>query len=296
MKSLRRFGWIFIAAVLGLAWTSAARSQELRRPDAGRTIKVVILAGQSNMEGRADGRRLSNEDRARLERVKDRVQLAFNGEPVCPLGTVTPSDEIREIYQCDTIFGPELFFGIALAEAWPGERFLLIKRTAGATSLHGAWNPEWSPEKAAAVNEADGPRRYGELVDYVRSVLAGYNPGDYELRGMLWVQGESDASFPEAAKAYGSNLRALIQRVRTDTGREDLPFILFEVGNTEIVEQMNQTAETVPNVSLIRQRPEADSPDFYARLENGHYNHEGMKKLGLRFAEVFLKTYGQTRE
>jgi tryptophanyl-tRNA synthetase len=54
---------------------------------------------------------------------------------------------------------------------------------------------------------------------------------------------------------------------------------------------MNRTADKVSNVTLIHQSQDADSPDFYEKMENGHYNCDGMKKLGARFAEVFLRTY-----
>lgn len=54
---------------------------------------------------------------------------------------------------------------------------------------------------------------------------------------------------------------------------------------------MKRVADEVTNVSLIPQSQAPDSPDFYKRMGNGHYNYEGMKKLGCRFAEVFLSTY-----
>ncbi len=285
-----------ILAVLGLTvWGQPTEPASPQQQASGK-LNVFIFAGQSNMEGRADGAKLSNEDRERLARVSDRIALAYNGEPVRPLSPVAPSPEIAEIYKCEQIFGPELFFGIALAEAWPEERFLFIKRTAGATTLHGAWNPDWSPEKAATTKETEAPKLYGELVAYARAVLAGFAPAEYSLRGMLWVQGESDGAIPEAARAYGDNLKALIARIRTDTGQPALPFLLFEVGGTDVVRGMQRVAEETSDVHLIPQRPEPDSPDFYEKLENGHYNHDGLKKLGLRFAEVYLKACEQASE
>lgn len=119
-------------SILGLA--ASAQPPETASPPQQATgkLNVFIFAGQSNMEGRADGAKLFDADRERLSRVKDRITLAFNGESVRPLGPVAPSPEIGEIYKCEQIFGPELFFGIAMAEAWPQERFLFIKRTASA--------------------------------------------------------------------------------------------------------------------------------------------------------------------
>ena len=99
-----------------LAWAHTAWTDELQRPERGKKIKVFILAGQSNMEGRADGNTLTSQDRERLRKVQGRVQLAFNYRPIRALDVVNPSAEIAEIYQRDLIFGPELFFGVALSE------------------------------------------------------------------------------------------------------------------------------------------------------------------------------------
>lgn len=283
--------------VAGLVFARAcpAAPGDLQKPDKGKRVKVFLLAGQSNMEGRADGDRLTAQDRARLEKVQGRVQLAFNNEPARALDVVRPSEEIAAIYKVAHIFGPELFFGIAVAEAWPEEKILLIKYTAGATSLHGAWNPDWSEEKAKAMGEERAPRLYPALAAYVGQVLAGYGEDEYEIGAMLWVQGETDSGKESAETAYGENLRTLVERIRQDTERARLPFLLFQVGEGKVVEGMQTVAREVPDVYLLLQSLDPDSPDFYQKIENGHYNHEGQKKLGLRFAELFLSTVGGHR-
>ena len=266
----------------------AAIADELQKPDPGKRIKVFILAGQSNMEGRADGNKLNDEDRERLEKVQDRVQLAFNNVPPRPLNVVKPSDEIARIYERDLIFGPELFFGIAMAEAWPEDRILLIKLSAGGTSLHGAWNPNWQHDKAALMEEENNAQLYGALTEYVDEILSGYEPDEYELGAMLWVQGESDGSNKTAAAAYGDNLAMLVSKIRQDLNREELPFIMFQVGRNKVVEGMRRVSRDVPGVTLIPQSQDPISLDFYEKMENGHYNYAGMKKLGTRFAQVYL--------
>ena len=296
MQLLLRLGRYLAWPILAVTLASVGYSDELRRPDPGKKIKVFLFAGQSNMEGRANGCKLTRKDQARLKDAQKRIQLAFNHKPSGPLDVVSTSQEIRKIYQRDRIFGPELFFGIGLAEALPNEKFLFIKRTRGSTSLHGGWNPDWSEDKAALMDEAKHPKLYHEFVDYVRRVLDGYSPDDYELCAMFWVQGESDGKMPEAEAAYGTTLRELIERIRLDTRHDTLPFILFQVGSPQVVEGMRRTATKVPNVTLIPQSQNPDSPDFYEKMENGHYNYEGMKRLGTRFAEVFLRTYAPPRQ
>ena len=291
-----RVASVLLVLSLVLARAHIAWTDEIQRPEEGKKVKVFLLAGQSNMEGRADGNKLTSQDRERLGKVQNRVQLAFNYEPIRALDVVKPSAEIAEIYERDLIFGPELFFGITLSEAWPKEKILLIKLAAGATSLHGSWNPDWRENKAAAMGEESEPRLYSALTAYVKQVLSGYGGGEYEICAMLWVQGETDAGNETAAAEYGNNLRDLVERIRHDMGRETLPFLLFQVGHGKVVEGMKRTAREVPNVTLIPQSLDPISLDFYQKMENGHYNYEGMKRLGHRFAELFLNQPVQENE
>ena len=281
----------FWALNLALVWSCSGWTEELQKPRRGRTIKVFVLAGQSNMEGRADGAKLTSQDKERLGKVQDRIQLAYNHEPVRPLDVVKASPGIRRGYKRDLIFGPELFFGMALSEAWPDERVLFIKLTQGGTSLYGCWSPDWQAEKAAVMGEENEPRLYDDLTAYVEDVLSEYEEDEYEICAMLWVQGERDSGEEPASAAYGENLKRLVASVRRDLNCEALPFLLFQVGNERVAEGMRRTAREVPNVTLIPQSLDPDSPDFYEKMENGHYNYAGMKKLGGRMAEDFLRLY-----
>ncbi len=265
-------------------------ASSIKKTESEKKIKVFLLAGQSNMEGRADASKLNPQDLERLSKVQEKVQLAYNKELIGPLQAVKPSTEIAEIYNRELIFGPELFFGITLSEAWPDEKILLIKLSEGATSLHGCWHPEWSEEKAAVMGEEDGPQLYRALMDYVKQTLSEYNKDEYEICAMLWAQGETDAGNKIAASAYGENLQQFIKHLRQDLKNSSLPFLLFQVGHGQVVEGMMKTAQLIPNVTLLQQSLEPTSVNFYPKLENGHYNCDGMKKLGRRFAEIYINS------
>ena len=180
------------------------------------------------------------------------------------------------------------FFGISIAESWPDEKILIIKFAAGGTSLHGCWNPDWRVDKAALLGEENEQKLYKEFLSYVREVLSGLEDDEYEVCAMLWVQGETDSGNPVAARAYGDNLRTLIQRIRKDLQNRALPYLLFEVGSGQVVEGMRKTAGKLSRVNLIPQSRDPASLDFYSTMENGHYNYQGMKKLGHRFAASLL--------
>ncbi len=78
--------------------------------------KVFLFAGQSNMDGRGNGDELSKNDLDRLAKVADRVQFFYNHRPVTPLQLTTLGEFVQNKFSFTKCFGPELFFGIELAE------------------------------------------------------------------------------------------------------------------------------------------------------------------------------------
>jgi acetyl esterase/lipase len=260
-----------------------------------RKLKVFLLAGQSNMEGKGDGAKLTPDERARLKAVQPRIRIAYNHEPLVPLDVITAAPGNKKRFGVDFTFGPELFFGLRVAEAWPNDEILLIKRSVGATSLYGRWNPDWTKEKAAKFGEENAQPLYPDFIGYVREILSTYPRDSYEICGMLWVQGEQDSNVskngPEPAESYGRNLQNLIKRVRTDVGVNDLPFLLVQVGNGKVVEGMRTTEQTMQNVTLVPRSMDPASPNFFPQYPVGHYNYEGQKRIGSLLAEAFLKKY-----
>ena len=153
------------------------------------------------------------------------------------------------------------------------------------------WNPEWNVAKAKLMGEEKDPKLYHEFITYISKVLDAYSTDEYKICGMLWVQGESDSKIPDAEKSYGSTLRKLIRQVREDLGQNNLPFLLFQVGSKQVADGMKRCADKTNNVTLIIQNQSPDSPDYYDKMKNGHYNYKGMKKLGTRFADAYLSSY-----
>lgn len=255
--------------------------------------KVFLFAGQSNMEGRANARQLSTDDLKRLSLVAHRIEFYYNHQPVTPLQLTTPVKEIQEIYSLTQSFGPELFFGIELAERYPNEAFIFIKLAIGGTSLYGCWNPSWSKEKAQWMEELEEPRLYDDFLEYIDQTLGNYNPKEYEIVGMLWVQGETDSGVKKwgekPANEYGNNLRNLIERIRTDLVISQMPFVMFQVGHGKVVEGMKQIAKNDINVYLIPQSSNKESDNFYEQNPppTGHYTAKSMKRIGTEFFKIY---------
>lgn len=259
-----------------------------------KTKKVFLFAGQSNMEGRADAAQLSDVDMKRLEKSAKNIQFHYNRKAVSPLQLTTPQKHTQKKFNLEKSFGPELFFGINLAEKHPDEEFIFIKRSKGGTSLHGCWNPDWTEEKAALMNEANAPKLYSDFIAYAKEILAEYEPDEYEIVGMLWVQGEADSGVKKHGEipsaSYHDNLQNLISGVRKEFDSPNLPFVMFQVGNGKVVKGMQAKAASDANVYLIPQnRRDKQSPDYYEKNPPpvGHYIAASMKRIGENFFKIF---------
>ena len=291
----------FLLIVLLLIFITGCKAQNSKDPSVNRSntskIKIFFLAGQSNMEGRARAFNLTKEDKKRLEKAKKNVTLYYNHKKPVPLQVTTPAAHTQKKFGAEQMFGPELFFGIHLAEKYPNQKFIFIKRSKGGMSLFGAWNPNWTIEKAKVMKEDNDPKLYSDFISYAKEVLSGFDKDSYELCGMLWVQGETDSGKKKngtiPADTYESNLKNLISGVRMEFHQPQLPFIIFQVGSGKVVKAMKNIAKDDVYVSLIPQSKDKNSELFFVRnpLPLGHYTYESMKKIGTLFFDYYEINY-----
>ena len=266
---------------------------------------VFLLAGQSNMDGRGDASKLSEAEMKLLTNASQKIHFVYKGTVGegnairynGALDFTNPWNFVKQKFRIEKCFGPELFFGVELVKNYPKQDYLFIKRSQGGTSLYGAWNPNWSFEKASFFNEQDKPKLYQDFIDLVDAELAELHPDSYEIVGMLWVQGETDSNTSNgsvAADTYHFNLENLINSVRGHYDIPDLPFLIVGVGSKKVQKAMVQVSNKLTNVSFIERSQDVNRSNYtpiYTHEWNGkpvgHYNYEGMKKIG----QLFFKSY-----
>ena len=203
-------------------------------------------------------------------------------------------------------FGPEIAFGHAMAKAWPDETIGIVKQARGGTGIL-AWHPDWTAEKADLTGDARKGNLWKELTDKVRDAR---NAADCEIMAFVWQQGGKDMQKLETGKQYLSNLRALIEGLRKETGVPDLPLVLGSYRQEGIPDDLSNF---VPEKYTGRGRPGAPyvlKAQFDAQKElapakmiplrelerhpeNVHYNTNGQLELGRLFAEGFLELAGR---
>lgn len=175
-------------------------------PAEGKTIKLFIMSGQSNMVGQG----ISNELPEPWKRGDDERVLMFEA------GAWQPLRPHRKM------FGPEISFGHAMAKAWPGETIGIVKQGIGGTGIM-AWHPQWTKEKAAMTNDAKKGNLWKALTD---KVAAARKSAPCEVAGFIWMQGGKDMKSVETGKLYLENLEALVNGLRKETGVAKLPVAL----------------------------------------------------------------------
>ena len=225
---------------------------------AEKPIKVFILAGQSNMEGkakvslldyqaeqpatrdlykslRADGKWIERSDVwVKFLDRKGKLTVGF-GSPKC--------------------IGPELGFGTVVGDRYE-EPVLLIKAAWGGKSLYRDFRSPSAGFPPAKVLEAmltDLKKRkadatmddvkktfgvsYRAMFDEVNGTLADLKKHfpelagkEYEIAGFIWFQGWNDMISADATAEYTANLIHFIDDVRKDLKLPKLPFVIGQMG------------------------------------------------------------------
>jgi alpha-galactosidase len=229
---------------------------------AGKPLKVFIMAGQSNMQGKARVRtierlQLTQDSKQMYEdmMVKDGLPSAakdvygvyFGGDDISK-GTPRPLSEEKGPLKpgwdgettADTTFGPEYTFSIYMQKHL-NEPILIIKTAWGGRDLLQQFRP---PSAGPYEKDKDGHGNpighyYNVIIKRVGEVLAdpgkyhpGYNKADgCEIAGFVWFQGFNDLiKGPEAYPEYSRLMACFIRDVRRDLKVPKMPFVIGVMG------------------------------------------------------------------
>lgn len=242
-------------------------------------VQVVLLAGQSNMDGNVPIASLPPE----FKQPPANVSLINKGKPERIAG--------------GKFFGPEVAFAATVAAARPAEDFLLVKRAMGGTSLAG-WAPQWDGSRLASKYDTDAGPIYRKLLDDYAAAIKG-RPA--RLTGVLWMQGESDTRYPALGPNYFENFKTLIAAFRRDLNAPELPFFFGQVNMPADAMEADQKTIKFPYIQQVRaaqERAAREIPgvfliatdDLGKQADGIHYDAAGQIALGRRFAEAWLKT------
>ncbi|HEU4720261.1 MAG TPA: sialate O-acetylesterase [Gemmatimonadaceae bacterium] len=240
------------------------------RSAAGSGMEIFLLAGQSNMAGRA---RVEAQDSVVNARV---LRLDRN------MTWVPAVDPLHWDKPAIIGVGPGRAFGLAIAAREPAARIGLVPAAVGGSPI-ASWEP-------GALDTATNTHPYDDAMARMRVALK-----DGTVRAILWHQGESDAT-PARSVVYAEKLRALIARFRSELGDPTLPFVIGQLGQFDArpwtadvrrVDSVHRAiAATVPNVAYV------SSDGLRDKGDGVHFDGPAARALGERYAAAYLKLRG----
>ncbi len=249
---------LFIALAANRPLAAAAKPRQ-KAP-----VKVFILGGQSNMQGKG---RIEGEEPGTLrtlvtssataEKYKHLVDkkgewvvrddVTFFWSRGLPGAGADPELDLKGGLTVgyggkDNHIGPELQFGHAVGDFFD-EPVLIIKTAWGGKSLGidfrppSAGKPEYEIKDKKSGKNREVGIYYREMIADVKDVLANlgtyfpqYKGRAYEIAGFGWHQGWNDGCSDNCIPEYESNLRHFVKDVRKELGVSDLPFVIASTG------------------------------------------------------------------
>ena len=310
----------FVLCVIVVLLVSLSIAQAADPPHGGthaKPVKVFILAGQSNMEGKGvvcmdhekyynggkgnlvwsmqhsqsakQMQHLRNEDGSWVER--DDVMIWYKVKGKVRHGKLTVG---YTNFGGSSHIGPELQFGHVVGDALD-EPVLLIKTAWGGKSLFA----DFRPPRA----EGDTGPYYTQMIEEVKEALATLEAKPYEIAGFVWMQGWNDMINKEATAQYADNLVFLAQDIRKDLDAPELPIIIGELGNggnakpgsgmANFRAQQQLGAKRIKGAVFVETHDFARDPQMSPNVSHGHHwygNAESYFLIGHALGKAAVQT------
>ncbi len=264
------------------------------------TIKLYLLAGQSN----AEGHNHTNQYRGGLEpfpaRLSPQSNILFWPGPNHP-GASNLWTSLR--VEPSGAFGPEISFGAEMQRLMPAAKIAIVKFASGGTGI--ARSEDYSDYIPSLKNFKDNGRNwhpptdgrpagnlYQSLFENFRTAtdILNREGKKWELCGFLWMQGEHEAGISKRmAEDYQKILTDFIRSVRADLRQPQLPWVIGEINSHTWafgdIARARQAAACRED-KRIRLVTTVDLPRVQG--DGSHFTADSMLTLGARFATAMF--------
>lgn len=270
--------------------------------------KIIVLAGQSNAVGVAHipylTRHFTEDKVKKFTNGYENVLMNYFSHDFMSDGfvktTVGCSEKNRET------FGPEVGIADALSEKYPDEKFYIVKCAFGGTNIFHDWLPpscEGDYEKASFAmgdEKSEFYRKGGwcfnelvKILDESIRLLEGEGLAP-EIIAFCWMQGESDAFFPEQYENYGKRYEAMLKDLNGLFNKYFEKCVYIDAGISEVWQYYREInawkkdhaqktensfyIDTIAHGLTTSKEPEPE-------VDIAHYDADCTVKLGTLFAE-----------
>lgn len=252
-------------------------------------IKVILLAGQSNMEGH-DSRwdLLPQETIDKYRNGHDNVKINYDCTFEATFESGVANTSNGEFVDVDfgqgrnkDLFGPEVGVASYLGEHNPNQQYYLIKSCEGSSALGAEW--------------AEDGRCYKTFLNDVNASLKMFKDKHLNVKvvALMWMQGEDDSWREDYAYHYKENTIDLIDRINSafEPYLPNYGISMIDAGiatdtcwsTWEIINGAKK--EVVASNDKYRY---VEDSETLPRINDYHYSPESYLKLGERFAEEYL--------
>lgn len=229
-------------------------------------VWVFFLAGQSNMAGRAFVQPKDTVSNPRILTINNRNDIILAKEPL----------HFYEPKMAGLDSG--VSFAKTLLKDIPQDISILLIPTAVGGSSVSQW-----------VNNSEH-RNVKLLSNFKDKMKFAKHYGT--VKGILWHQGESDTN-KSGIENYTKNITNLFKSFRKIAGNKKLPIVMGELGafneNSESFKAINNSIHNY--VKSNKYTKVITTSDLNHRGDNLHFNSEGERLLGERYAKTLLEIH-----
>jgi hypothetical protein len=233
-------------------------------------VWVFIMAGQSNMAGRGLVEPQDTISDTRILTISSDGRLVYAKEPL-------------HFYEPNlTGLDCGLSFGKTLLKNIPKNISILIIPTAvGGSSIN-----QWLKDSTY--------RNVQLLSNFKEKVELGKKYGT--IKAVLWHQGESDAN-ATSIPLYENRLAALFSVFRKTVQNKSLPILVGELGSYSTTSEDWNSINRIINHYSLKDRNTAvvRTADFKDKGDHVHFDSDGQRQLGVRYAEAYLNYSGRVK-
>jgi len=263
---------------------------------AGKRVPVILVAGQSNADGRVPLADLPEE----LKTYQYCLWSYGSGDFETATGQFSPYAPRVAKPKTEKSWGFDAVVYKRLEQLWK-RPFYVIKHTDGGTAIdptckastHGLfWSADTTFLNHTTSASHGGKSLLKAFCQQIDDCLANL-PKDYDIKVLIWHQGESDQS---AADRYEENLKAVVAYIRQHlvkkTGRKryaKLPVVCGTFANDSrqgspvVADALRRLANDDKNFFVV------EATDLTLLRDQLHFDAQGAQTLGQRVYETMLK-------
>ena len=178
---------------------------------------------------------------------------------------------------------PDVSFTPAVKEKFGNDNVIVVKEAASNQPiLH--WYKNWKPAMGT------GPKAPGDICGDIydrmmTKVQTAMKSQRIKSVTFVWMQGETDA-INNQGEVYAASMKGLIAQLQKDLGRSDINVVIGRISDCQSSPQWTMVRKAQVDIAESNNRYAwVDTDDLNGAGNDVHYDAEGYKTLGKRFAE-----------